>query len=369
MKAIKFLLVCCLALTARAQEADSLLQQYAAYPDDTNKVDLLYDKAYAFRNSDLPAAIQFAKACHASALKINDKRYLAKALNICGVLKSETGLQEEALQDLQKALELRVQTGDTLSQAILLNNLGNVYSAAGQYQQALATYESALRKAGSVKNERWIQGSLFSLAELQTTMGRYRQAAGNFYTLISWAQLRNDLEILGLCYQHMSTCKINLGDTAGAEAYLELGIDVADLTDDEILRADLLCAEGRLYSIRKDHARALTTLNRALAICTKNNYSEGLVHVWKALADHYHAAGAHQEAYACLLKHDSAVAPLTAPGGKEVAALWNLRSAQAPAKAAAFAWRDNMFEWLMIAAIAVLLVLVLIGRLHEQEAQ
>lgn len=367
MKSCKFWVALCFAAAAQAQQADSLLSQYASYTADTNKVNLLYEKSFAFRNTDLPAAIAFAKACHTSAVKTGDKNFIGKALNLCGILKSETGMHAEALRDLQQALELRLQKRDTLSQAILLNNIGNVYSAMGNYPRALASYENALRLASSVHNERWVNGALYSIAELQTGRGMYRQAQGNFYTLIGWAEERNDYEILGLCYQNMSICKLNLGDTAAAEAYITQALDVAEMTEDDLLRADALCSAGGLATLSRNYADAAKALSEALAICARNNYSDGLLNAWKRFSEYYHATGAHQEAYAFLLKHDSAKAAAANAQVGGPADLWTADDTQA-AEAQGFAAGDHSFLVAMLSLCGLLLVVSLAQRNHGQEA-
>lgn len=368
MKRCKFWVMLWVASAAHAQQADSLLHQYASYPDDTSKVNLLFEQSFAFRNTDLPAAIAFAKACHASAVKTGDKNFIGKALNLCGILKSETGMQAEALRDLQEALRLRVQTRDTLSQAILLNNIGNVYAAMANYARALTSYESALRLANSVHNERWINGALLSIAELQAGRGLYRQAEGNLYTLIDWAQARNDYEILGLCYQDMSVCKLNLGDTAGAEAYITQALDIAGMTEDALLRADALCSAGSLAMLRKNYTAANEALSEALAICGRNNYGDGLQNVWKKFSEYYHATGAHEEAYEFLLRHDSAKAAAANAQIDSAADLWAVAGDDGAAKAQGFAAGDNSFLIVMLSLCGLLLIFALARRKNEQEA-
>jgi tetratricopeptide (TPR) repeat protein len=367
VKRCNFLFALLVSAAAQAQPADSLLNRYAAYPDDSGKVNLLYEQSFAFRNSDLPAAIAFAKACQASAVKLNDKQYLAKALNLCGVLKAETGLNREALADLGQALTLRVQTRDTLSQAILLNNIGNVQAALGNSEAALASYESALRLASAVKSERWMHGALFSIADVQRTCGRYRQAEGNLYTLISWAENNYDYELQGLCYQLMGACKLALGDTAASSSYYTQAMDVALLTGDDILRADVLCSAGGLDLAKKDYAGAFAKLSEALRLCEKNRYADGLQETWKKLSEYYSASGAHREAYAYLLRHDSALAAGKAQSGVFAGSWTTVTSDSAPVAAQAFSFTGNLFVLLVLAAAALLLAVVALNRRNEQE--
>lgn len=369
MKQIKFISALLLiSFFCRGQEADSLLEFYKGYPDDTTKVNLLYEKGFSFRNKDLPAAIKFAKACYVSALKSNNKMYIAKALNLTGVLRSETGMQEEALADLKRALELRIQTRDTQSQTIILNNIGNVYAAMADNKQALLCYEQALQTARSINSDRWINGALYSMADMQTNLKMYKQAEGNLYTLIGWAQNRNDYEILGMCYQNMSLCKQARGDTSAAEAYQMQAVDIANMTEDDILRADALCALGNIYLAQKRYKESLQHLQEAYSIAARNNYSDGLLTTWKSLSEYYSQTGAHKEAFGYLSKHDSAIANLNSQKVEGLAALWKEIDKPVEIIPAGFSFKNNIFECIMIGAFIVLLLFVLVNRANEQKA-
>ena len=369
MKQIKIVFFFIFAgLYCAGQNDDCLLRQYGPYPDDTNKVNLLYNKGFALRNSDVPAAIRYAKMCLVVAIKINNKHYLAKALNLTGVLKSETGLQTEALDDFKKALELRVQIKDTLSQAIILNNMGNVYSNASDNESALLCYERSLQIAKSTGDDRWVHGALFSIAELQTNLGMFKQAEGNLYTLISWAQTKNDYEILGMCYKNMSVCKLNMGDTASAEAYRMQTLDIAEITGDDILKADALCGLAEIYLQKKNYESSLKNLQEALLIAEKNKYNEGLMNSWKSMAQYYKETGAFKEALYYLSKHDSALAVVNMLPDKVSPDLWKEKNEKAsPVMFRPFSLKENIFECVVLGALALLLVVVLLNRMHEQK--
>src|ERR1035437_4221794 len=131
------------------QEPDSLLEQYQTYPNDTAKVNLLYKKGFALRNTDLSLAIEFSQACYQTALLAKNNHSIAKALNLRAILKEQMGMHEQAEFDFKSALQFFIQTRDTLSQVIILNNLGNIYSGINDNRKAFDCYESSLALADS----------------------------------------------------------------------------------------------------------------------------------------------------------------------------------------------------------------------------
>src|ERR1700757_4770725 len=89
-----------LSFMCSAQDADSLIEQYQSYPNDTTKVSLLLSKGFAFRNTDLVSAGKFAQACYETAVGVKDHKYLAKSLTFRGILRAQTGFYKEAAIDL-----------------------------------------------------------------------------------------------------------------------------------------------------------------------------------------------------------------------------------------------------------------------------
>lgn len=352
-----------------AQETDSLLQEYATYPDDTGKVSLLYEMSFEFRQTNLPVAIKFAKVCYKTAQKVNNKHYLAKALNLLAVLKSQTGNNPEAIEDLSKALELRIQTRDTLSQAIILNNMGNVYVLAGDTTMGMLSYERGLKLAAKAKNERWVNGALYSMADLQISKGDFVKAEGNLYTIMAWTERSRDYEMMGLCYKTMGICKWQRGDTLAAESYLLQAIDVADMTEDGVLKADALLAQGKIYMQQNKPTKAYDCFDRSLRLSETSGQIDGIIGALQELARWYKEREMFKEAFTSLQRRDSLLS-----GQKKLnlagAVLWRKEKMENKIAAPkAFSWKENIFELLMAGCMALLILLILLNRKHGKEAE
>ncbi len=367
-----------ISLFLNAQDVDSLLQQYKSYPDDTAKVGLLYKKGFELRNSDLPAAIEYAKACYQTAVIVNDNQYLARALNLMASLKSQTGLNLEAIIDFKRALQLCIQTRDTLKQAIVLNNLGNVYGSINDHLKAITCYENSLVVLNSIKNDsnsaeiaRWIYGGILGIASLQVKMKLFESAEGNFSTLVNWAVKNKDYEILAICYNNMGVCKLNLGDTSGAEGFQIQSLDICEMSEDENGKADACVNLGEIYLAKKNFKESFSYLQKALEIVSKNKYNEGLVSVWKKLSEYYYAAGNNKEAYFYLAKHDSVLVYNESVLQNSSSALWiseNSNDDEIQKQAPLFSIK-NIFQLLLIGALIIILTIVLIRMGNEQKGQ
>ncbi|MBW4614968.1 MAG: CHAT domain-containing protein [Desmonostoc vinosum HA7617-LM4] len=80
----------------------------------------------------------------AQALPDNNRTAEIARLNEEGIKQFQQGNFSEALQRLQKALEISRNLGERSWEAVTFNNIGRVYQKQGQYSQAFESYEQAL---------------------------------------------------------------------------------------------------------------------------------------------------------------------------------------------------------------------------------
>jgi len=358
------------------QEPDSLLAQYQSYPNDTAKVNLLYKKGFALRNSDLSSAIKFSQACYQTALLTKNNHYIAKALNLQAVLKAQIGMHGEAASDLKKALQLRIQTCDTLSQAIILNNLGNIYSNTNDNWKALTCYENSLRLLSTIQNDsdiieidRWTYGGILGIASLQVKMKTFKLAEENFETLVHPAEENRDYEMLLECYKNIGLCKLNLGDTLAAECYELMAIDVMEISEDTLGKADCYVNLGKIYLAKKNFKESFSCLQKALVIAQRNNYNEGLLNAWRGLAEYYSGIKNFKEAYFYLAKHDSVLTQNSGVAFDNLSALWNENSTAEIKTETSFFSVKSIFQLILIGAVILILGFFVIRKGNEQKGQ
>lgn len=77
-------------------------------------------------------------------LKVGDKQGLVRCYANMATLAEQRELIPLALQNNKKALELAIELGSVYGQALIMNNMGNNYSALGQRDKSLELYKKAL---------------------------------------------------------------------------------------------------------------------------------------------------------------------------------------------------------------------------------
>jgi len=359
-----FLLLCsCLSF---AQDADSLLKEYSTYPDDTSKAGLLYKKGMVYKDDDLNSAIKFSEACCKTALKIKDHHYLAKAYNFRATLKAKTGFYKEAAVDFERTLLLAIQTRDTLSQIITLNNLGNVYTELNDAYKADACFGNGLKLAMKIEDDYWVKGNLLGLAALQMKLKMYTQAEGNFTTLMQRCDFAGEQEIISICDLNMGLCKLYTGDTIAAEAYELQALDELQMMDDTLGECDAYSYLAEIYLAKKDLKECFSYLQKALAIAEKNNYSEGLMKTWKIFSDYYKLTGNDKESLYYLSKHDSA---LSANTGfmQSNSSLWGIEQNENEPTEKHFIANNYFLGTILVGLLILILAIVIMPQSHEQK--
>jgi tetratricopeptide (TPR) repeat protein len=119
-----------------------------------------------------------AEQSYNAALKlqreIGDKAGTATSLvNLASLTNERLGRPDEALPLLKEALNLRRDAGNPGAEALVLNNIGNVYLAKGDYSEAQTYFERTLEIREKTKVPGELADTLHNLGETFAKMGRF----------------------------------------------------------------------------------------------------------------------------------------------------------------------------------------------------
>jgi two-component sensor histidine kinase/tetratricopeptide (TPR) repeat protein len=133
--------------------------------------------------------VEASKAIYAG-LKINeelgDKKGMAYATASLASNFQTLGNIEEALKHYRKSLQLSREAGDKLAETYVYRELGDLYCNLGNYEQAEASYREGFKVADQMENK-WIV-----LSVLQRGIGNVYRAAGNYDQALHYLQLAAD---------------------------------------------------------------------------------------------------------------------------------------------------------------------------------
>ncbi len=138
------------------------------------------------RQGKLKEAEQSYQAALKFQREIGDKAGMSTTLiNLAGLMNETLGRPDDALPLLREALQLRRDAGNPAGEAMVLNNIGNVYLAKGDYSEAQTYFERTLelREKANVRPKD-LADTLHNLGETLSKEGRYDQALAQYLRAI-----------------------------------------------------------------------------------------------------------------------------------------------------------------------------------------
>ncbi len=156
----------------------SFAEALAALPDDADVLEarLLADRSLTAHRRHDGEAQALAQLALELADAAGDRRALAQAHNILGILASGRGHHAEARSQLQRSLELASEEDDPSARAAALNNLALDLRAEGELDRALELTEEALGLCAAVGDRHREAALANNVADLLNAAGRREEA-------------------------------------------------------------------------------------------------------------------------------------------------------------------------------------------------
>ena len=225
--------------------------------------------------------------------EISDKAGQSVTLLNLAVLFNETlGRPDDALPLMREALQLRRDLGNPTAVALVLNNIGNVYLAKGEFSEAQTNFERALeiREKANVPED--LADTLHNLGETLARMGRYDQALTRYHRALEIRRGANDKSGAAIESYGIGT----IFDAQGRYGAAVKSKDEALAAYRETKQRDLWLAEilggsGASMSLAGRLADADARLTEAMTVARELNNTNLIAQTLKFQADRLYYAG------------------------------------------------------------------------------
>lgn len=220
--------------------------------DITNRMGILY--------SDLGS---FEKALENYLLslnlveELNDEQGIANTLNNIGVVYHDWGNKEKALEFYQKSLKIVEEIGNRQSIGHSYNNIGIVYSDWDQHEIALKYYNDALEIFNDFGDEE-------GMADVLNNLGESYFAQGKFEKGLDYLNRSLEIEIklgnkygMAESYHTLGLCSFKLNDLPEAIKYNQKSFVIADSLNLSVLLVENYLLFSKIYEKTKNYAMAL----------------------------------------------------------------------------------------------------------------
>lgn len=218
--------------------------------------------------------------------RAGDRRGVSESLNNLGGMLLQVDDVEGAREAMNRSLEISEEMGDAYGSLSARNNLGKIHRAAGDVERALECYEIVLEESRRL-------GARQTLANALANAGKiYRRRNNDLVTAADY--LERSLEI----QREMDNTRWQVGISASLaktyalQADLEAGLSHArralDLAEDAGMpgaESDAHRVLGDLHAEREDYRRALDHHEAALELASENDKAQQSLSAHNSLAE------------------------------------------------------------------------------------
>jgi hypothetical protein len=234
--------------------------------------DPLYELAFEYVNKDPKHALNTIDEAYQVSLLGTDSLKIVKSLRVKAHLLGTLNNREGQLALLKEALPIASRNNFTRDEALMLNNLGNLYVFSSEFDKALETHLRTLEINRERHDTSDITSSLNNLGLIYYKISNYRKAIDYFeasYRLGVLASISSQEVVLPLL--NIAISKIKIEDISGAEGTQEEAEKLCTSNCYDQYAHIFYFNKGALARIKNQLADARSCHLASLALSRKNN--------------------------------------------------------------------------------------------------
>ncbi len=197
---------------------------------------------------------------------VGDRRSESVTLNNIGLVYSDLGQKQKALEFYNQSLPLRREVGDKTGEAVTLNNIGAVYSNLGEKQKALEFYNQSLPLRRVVGDKTGEAVTLNNIGKVYDDLGQKQKALEFYNQSLPLRREVGDKTGEAVTLNNIGKVYDDLGEKQKALEYYNQSLPIFRVVGDKSGEASTLNNIGGLYSDLGEKQKALEYLNQSLPI-------------------------------------------------------------------------------------------------------
>lgn len=283
-------------------------------------------------------------------MKRHDHLAKLRLLNRLGILLRAQGNYAEALWQFQHALKAAEELGDRAGVAISSHNIGVLNLDRGEYEQALKHYEQAMQIFEKLGDHAGAANSLGQIGVLHKNRGEYEQARKSYEQALQIFQGLGNSVGIAISLHNIGVLHQVRGEYEEAKQCYEQAMRISEKLGDRAGVASSLHMIGRLHQARGEYGEALQRYKQSLQIKEELGDISGAAISRSQLGKLYTEIGQYEAALPLLLNAlrafrqlQSPFAEITEGNLKSLKTRWNEQAFDA-------AWREatgkDVPDWL-----------------------
>ncbi len=268
-KIISVFLLALIILNANAQnqqEIDKLCLQLKKTGTDTDRIDILNQLGFLYRQTNQNLAIQYLNEAISTSKRINYQHGLCGAYNRMGLVFKYAKDYKEAIKYFNLSLKIATQIKDSGKIADVYNNIGNIYRISGQLTNATENHINALRLREAIDDTSGIAASYSNLSYVYADQKNYDKAIKENELAIKYYSLAKDSFELARSYSQQGYLYYFQNNFDQAMAFDLKALDIFNLLGDKYETANTLNNIGNILTESGYPEKSLEYLNKASEI-------------------------------------------------------------------------------------------------------
>ncbi|SFT68902.1 Tetratricopeptide repeat-containing protein [Lishizhenia tianjinensis] len=195
----------------------------------------------------------------------------ADTYNLIGVTLQSVGRIDEALEQLNLALEIYREQDSKAGLTIIKINMGNCFYEAGRTQEALNNFKEAYEMALELQDEAKFSAAFLNYAMLTLYLEGDTEKVDQLLTKVKDSPfIQKNENILAVFYQNLAVYYSQVEDWKSAENHYKQALTTAQNSGHKI-DAGIYTGLGQIYVHQKKYAEALLQYNLAKSHSTKTS--------------------------------------------------------------------------------------------------
>ena len=262
------LVSCVASINAQSSKQDSLLSLLQTHQlRDTTHVELLYQLAYSFRESDLQKTYQYAKEACALADSIDYPKGKAAGLSLLGHYYTYTSDFEQARKCLEQSLAISNEIKSSWDSLNAMANLGTLYL---YYPDSIGKAAEYLRRCIQISEEHGYKSAkgrlMMNLGSAYWQLSEFMKAIDLYQEALAFFIEQNDELKEGMCLGNIGLIYFEYGEDSLALDYLKKGAEIMEKYKNNIYLMDLYMNLGSILNSLNRKEEALHYFRKSLKI-------------------------------------------------------------------------------------------------------
>lgn len=211
------------------------------------------------------------------ARQTGDPVAIARCLHSFAWIQYEMGQYDKAIENLEKAIPLHLESKDSRGHAWTSHALGESLTAAGRFDEAYGPFRDALRHFRATK---WPFGAAIVLSTMAITLdkqGRVDEAFAAAEEALTISQREKNHNLESRTHQHLGVLHQLHRDRELAIAHFEAALKLRRAMEEHWGVADTLLSLGETFAVDGNAARAIVSFEEALAIFEQLDHPRAMV--------------------------------------------------------------------------------------------